>query len=218
MSLQERIEILLYDGEVKPRLRGVSHALGFLASLAGCVPLALAPARGTQYLAGLVFGASLVLLFGVSALYHCPNWSHATYRRLQRFDHAAINFLIAGTFTPIAVLDAKGWGPLCLGVMWTAALIGAGFAVTGHSGPRGLRSLLYFVLGAMSGPVVWQLPGIIGPERTGWLAFGAALYTVGAVIYARKWPNPRPSFFGYHEIFHLLVVVTHLDRMGGEAA
>jgi hemolysin III len=206
MSLQERIEILLYDGEVKPRLRGVSHAVGFVAALAGCVLLALAPAQGTRYLAGLVFGASLVVMFGISALYHCPNWSHATYQLLQRFDHAAICFLIAGSFTPIAVLDTGGWGPRLLWVMWAAALTGAGFSVMGHSGPRGLRSILYTVLGLVSVPVMLRLPGIIGSARTGWLALGGVLYAVGGAIYARKWPDPYPSLFGYHEIFHLLVV------------
>ncbi|ATB28663.1 PAQR family membrane homeostasis protein TrhA [Melittangium boletus] len=207
MALRERIEILLFDGEVKPRLRGVSHAIAFVAALAGCAFLAMAPAQGMRHLAGIVFGVTLVLMFGVSAIYHCPNWSHATYQRLQRCDHAAIYVVIAGSFTPIAALDsAGGWGSQLLWVMWTAALTGAGLALMGHSGPRGLRSLLYVVLGLVSVPVMLRLPGIIGLARTGWLTFGGALYAVGAVIYARKWPNPLPSLFGYHEIFHLMVV------------
>ncbi|WNG36543.1 hemolysin III [Archangium minus] len=206
MASQEHVGSLQVEEEAKPRLRGVSHAFAFVAALGGCVFLALAPAEGVRYLAGLVFGVSLVLMFGISATYHCPNWSPAIYRRLQRFDHAAIYALIAGTFTPVAMLDAGGWGPRMLWVMWSAALTGAGLALLGHSGPRGLRSVLYVVLGTVSVPVVPRLPDVIGPARTGWLVFGAVLYALGAGVYARRWPDPYPTVFGYHEIFHLMVI------------
>jgi hemolysin III len=207
MASQERVESLRVEEEVKPRLRGVSHAFAFVAALGGCVFLALAPVQGMRYLAGLVFGVSLVLMFGISATYHCPNWSPAISQRLQRCDHAAIYGLIAGTFTPVAMLDEAGvWGPRMLWVMWIAALTGAGLALTGHSGPRGLRSLLYVVLGMVSIPVVLQLPAVIGPARVGWLLFGAFIYTLGAGVYARRWPDPSPTVFGYHEIFHLMVI------------
>lgn len=207
MTSQERVESLGVEEEVKPRLRGVSHAFAFVAALAGCFFLALAPAKGLRHLAGVVFGISLVLMFGISATYHCPNWSPAISRRLQRCDHAAIYALIAGTFTPVAMLDATGvWGPRMLWVMWTAALTGAGLALLGISGPRGLRSLLYVVLGTVSIPVMLQLPDVIGAARVGWLVFGAVLYALGAGVYARRWPDPRPTLFGYHEIFHLMVI------------
>ena len=209
MDLFRRIETLLEDDEVKPRLRGVSHALAFVAALGGWYALALAPATGARYVAGLVFGASLVLMFGVSATYHCPNWDPATYRRLQRCDHAAIYIIIAGTFTPVAVLDtASRWGPWMLGVMWTAALTGAGLALLGYSGSRGPRSALYVLLGMVSIPVMLQMPGLIGPVRVGVLVLGAALYALGAVVYARRWPNPLPAVFGYHEIFHLMIIAS----------
>jgi hemolysin III len=207
MASQERVETLCVDVEVKPRLRGVSHAFAFVAALAGCFFLALAPAEGVRHLAGMVFGVSLVLMFGISATYHCPNWSPATSQRIQRFDHAAIYVLIAGTFTPMASLDAAGgWSPRLLWVMWAAALTGAGLALLGISGPRGLRSLLYVVLGTVSLPVLLRLPDVIGPERVGWLVFGAVLYALGAGVYARRWPDPRPTVFGYHELFHLMVI------------
>jgi len=208
MASQVRVETLrVVDGEVKPSLRGVSHACAFVAALAGCFFLALAPATGVRHLAGMVFGLSLVLMFGISATYHCPNWSLATYRRLQRFDHAAIYFLIAGTFTPVAVLDLEGgWGALTLCVMWGGGLLGAGLALLGRSGPRGLRTALYVLQGMVALPVVLRLPAIIGPARVGWLVFGAFVYALGALVYARKWPDPRPTVFGYHEIFHLMVI------------
>lgn len=208
MASQVRVETLrLVDGEVKPSLRGVSHACAFFAALAGFFFLALAPATGVRHLAGMVFGVSLVLMFGISATYHCPNWSLATYRRLQRFDHAAIYFLIAGTFTPVAALDLEGgWGALTLCVMWGGGLVGAGLALLGRSGPRGLRTALYVLQGMVALPVVLRLPAIIGPARVGWLVFGAFVYALGALVYARKWPDPRPTVFGYHEIFHLMVI------------
>ena len=207
MASQERVGSLQLDEEVKPSLRGVSHAFAFVAALAGCVFLALAPAKGVQYLAGLVFGVSLVLMFGISATYHCPNGCSATARRIPRFDPAAIYGLIAGTFTPVAMLDAAGgWGPTMLWVMWISALTGAGLALLGRSGPRGLRSLLYVVLGTVSFPVMLRLPDVIGLTRAGWLVFGAIIYALGAGVYARRWPDPRPTVFGYHEIFHLMVI------------
>jgi hemolysin III len=208
MASTERIETLrIEEEEVKPLLRGVSHAFAFVAALAGCFFLAQAPAEGVRHAAGLVFGASLVLMFGVSATYHCPNWSSVTSQRIQRCDHAAIYVLIAGSFTPIAVLDeAGGWGPRMLWVMWIAALTGAGLALLGHSGPRGLRSVLYVVLGTVSVPVMLRLPEVIGPVRVGWLVLGAVIYALGAGVYARRWPDPRPTLFGYHEIFHLMVI------------
>jgi hemolysin III len=207
MASQERVETLRVEEEVKPRLRGVSHAVAFVAALAGYFFLALAPAEGVRHLAGNVFGVSLVLMFGISATYHCPNWSPATAQRIQRFDHAAIYFLIAGSFTPIAALDAEGgWGPLLLWVMWAAALMGAGLALLGRSGPRGLRSVLYVVLGTVSLPMMLRLPDIIGPVRVGWLVFGGVLYALGAGVYVRRWPDPLPTVFGYHEVFHLMVI------------
>ncbi|MCY1079829.1 PAQR family membrane homeostasis protein TrhA [Archangium lansingense] len=207
MASQERVETLRVEVEVKPRLRGVSHAFAFVAALAGCLFLAQAPVEGVRYLTGMVFGISLVLMFGISATYHCPKWSPATSQRIQRFDHAAIYVLIAGTFTPMAVLDAAGgWGPRLLWVMWAAALTGAGLSLLGLSGPPGLRSVLYVVLGTVSIPVLLRLPGVIGSARVGWLVFGAVLYALGAGVYARRWPDPRPAVFGYHEIFHLMVI------------
>jgi hemolysin III len=208
MASQVRVATLrLVDGEVKPRLRGVSHACAFVASLAGCFFLAMAPVTGVRHLAGVVFGVSLVLMFGISATYHCPNWSLATYRRLQRFDHAAIYFLIAGTFTPVAALDLEsGWGTLTLCMMWGSGVVGAGLALLGRSGPPGLRCVLYIAQGMMALPVVLRLPAIIGPARVGWLVFGALVYALGAGVYARRWPDPRPTVFGYHEIFHLMVI------------
>ncbi|CAM3204017.1 hemolysin III [Corallococcus sp. ZKHCc1 1396] len=193
--------------ELKPRLRGVSHMLAFVAALLACVYLARAPVQGVQYVANLTFGFSMVLMFGVSGTYHWPTWSPATYQRLGKFDHAAIYILIAGSFTPLATLDlAGGWSRQSLWVMWAAALTGATLTLLGISASRGLRSSLYVALGLVSTPVMLRLSGVIGPTRVRWLVFEGVLYAVGAVVYARRWPDPKPAVFGYHELFHVMVI------------
>ncbi|WP_244224401.1 PAQR family membrane homeostasis protein TrhA [Corallococcus sicarius] len=192
---------------MKPRLRGVSHMLAFVAALAACVRLAQAPVQGAQYVANLVFCGSMVLMFGVSGIYNGLTWGPAAYKRLQRLDHASIYMLIAGSFTPMATLDtAEGWGRQLLWVMWIAALTGATLTLLGVSTSRGIRSTLYFALGLVAAPVMLRLPDVIGLGRVAWLVFGGALYAVGAVVYARRWPDPLPTLFGFHEIFHLMVV------------
>jgi hemolysin III len=201
------IESLLMDDEVKPRLRGLSHLLAAFAALCGCVHLSLAPAQGAQYAAALVFGASMVVMFGVSGTYHWPTWSPAAYARLRRCDHAAIYLLIAGSFTPMAALDTvSGWSSPLLWLMWGCALTGATLALLGISASRGVRSALYVALGLVAAPVVTQLPAVIGPGRVAWLVTGGVLYALGAVVYARRWPDPKPTWFGYHEVFHLMVI------------
>ncbi|WP_426733061.1 PAQR family membrane homeostasis protein TrhA [Myxococcus faecalis] len=200
-------ELRAVVAEVKPRLRGVSHALAFLAALGGFIALALAPAKGLQHFADCVFGLSLVLMFGTSATYHVPTWGPAAYQRLRRMDHAAIYLLIAGTFTPLATLDAPdAWTRHLLWVMWGCALTGAGLSLLGISGTRGVRSVLYVILGALSAPVMLRLPSVVGTTRATWLVLGGLLYAVGAVVYARRWPDPSPAVFGYHEVFHLMVI------------
>ncbi|RKG48990.1 hemolysin III [Corallococcus sp. AB011P] len=195
------------EESLKPRLRGLSHVIAFVAALVGCVRLAQLPVQGMQYASNLVFGCSLVLMFGVSGGYHWPTWSAATYQRIRRFDHAAIFILIAGSFTPLATLDPMGGlSQRLLWVMWGAALTGATLTLAGISASRGLRSGLYVALGFVAAPVFWNLPGVMGQGRVGWLFFGAMLYAVGAVVYARRWPDPIPHVFGYHEVFHVMVV------------
>ncbi|RKH62563.1 PAQR family membrane homeostasis protein TrhA [Corallococcus llansteffanensis] len=195
------------DEEVKPRLRGVSHMLAFVAALAACVRLAQAPVQDVQYAANLVFCGSMILMFGVSGIYNGLTWGPAAYKRLQRLDHASIYMLIAGSFTPMATLDTTGgWGRQLLWVMWGAALTGATLTLLGVSTSRGLRSALYVALGLVAAPVMLRLPDVIGLGRVAWLVFGGVLYAVGAVVYARRWPDPMPTFFGFHEIFHLMVV------------
>lgn len=193
--------------KVKPKLRGVIHFLAFFVSLGGVAELAMAPVTGWRYVAGVIYAASLSTLLGLSALYHRPMWSHRMRARLRLVDHCGIFFLIAGSYTPLAALASPNdwtWGLL---VMWAGALGGIVHAFVNDHGNRVLRAAVYVVLGLSTAPLVFSLPAHIGWPRVGLLLAGAVTYIAGAGVYAKRWPNPRPRVFGYHEVFHSLVVV-----------
>lgn len=193
--------------KVKPKLRGVSHVFGFVAAIGGFVFLAMAPAEGLQYVAGLVYGLSLMLMFGLSGLYHRPMWSLEARAVLRRFDHIGIFFLIAGTFTPVATVYAKGhWTPW-LTLIWAGCVGGMLFMLFFSHANRSLRAAVYVVLGLVGAPVVLSLPALIGWPRVAVMMLGAAIYIFGASVYARRWPNPNPRIFGYHEFFHIMVII-----------
>jgi len=193
--------------KVKPRLRGTFHSFGFVASLFGIAELALAPVEGWRYVAGLVYGSSLALMLGMSALYHRPMWSHAARNRLRMADHVGIFFLIAGSYTPFAALLSPTAPTFGLIGMWVGALAGIVYALVNSHGHRVLRAGIYVVLGLCAAPMILGLPVHVGWNVTSLLLVGSAVYIVGAVVYARRWPNPRPDFFGYHELFHVMVLV-----------
>ena len=194
--------------KVKPKLRGVSHFFGFVLSLGATLFLAMAPASGFQYLAGLLYGASLCVMFGTSALYHRPTWSHRARQRLRKIDHSGIFALIAGTYTPLAVYSAHGHWSASLTVMWVGAVAGMIFMVGWSYAHRALRAAVYVVLGLWATPMVIGLYDVIGSTLTGLLLLGSFVYIAGAGVYARRWPNPRPDIFGYHEVFHVMVIVS----------
>jgi hemolysin III len=192
----------------KPTLRGVSHFYGMFVALgAGVVLVATAPA-GTATFAAAVYATTLVGMFGASALYHRGNWPPATARRLLQLDHTAIFLLIAGTYTPIALLAIDGALQVAtLVAVWSVAIAGIVFEWLPVPAPRGYVTTVYLCLGwigAFAFVPLW--------ERTGWLgvvliAGGGLAYTVGAIVHAARKPDPWPHVFGYHEIFHLLVII-----------
>lgn len=193
--------------KVKPALRGVFHFLAFFAALGGVVELAMAPVSGWRWLAGVLYGLSLVSMLGLSALYHRPMWSHAMRAKLRLVDHCGIFFLIAGSYTPFAALvSPHDWTVGLLG-MWGGAVAGIAHVFLNNHGNRALRAGVYVVLGLSSAPLVFSLPATIGWSQVLLLLAGAVVYIVGAGVYAKRWPNPKPSVFGYHEVFHVLVLV-----------
>ena len=198
------------QAELKPTWRGWIHAGTFpVAIAAGIVLITLADGAVAKW-ACAVFMATSVLLFGNSALYHRFNWRPTTKAVLKRIDHANIMLLIAGTYTPIAVLALPPQkGILLLTLVWTGALLGILFRVFWINAPRWLYVALYLLLG-------WAAVMYLGDLLQASVAMmvlvivGGLLYTGGAVCYALKKPNPWPGRFGFHEIFHVCTVLAFL--------
>jgi hemolysin III len=190
----------------KPLLRGVSHELAAGVALAGLVALVWIAPGPRARTAALVYGMSLVALFSVSALYHRPVWGARALLWMRRLDHSAIFLLIAGTFTPLCLLLGDARAHAMLAVVWAGAGVGILRALLWPKAPRALATALYLLLGWAAVPLVPAMYRELGPGPLALLAAGGLLYSVGAVIYATRRPDPFPRVFGYHEIFHALVI------------
>lgn len=196
--------------EVKPTWRGWIHTGTFpLAIAAGVVLIVLADGPAAKW-SSAVFMTTSLLLFGISALYHRFNWSPKTKVMLKRFDHANIFLLIAGTYTPLAVLALPpSKGVLLLVLVWSGAILGIAFRVFWVHAPRWLYVALYILLGWAAMMYIVDLFEANIAMMVLVVAGGLA-YTAGAVIYGMKKPNPIPGVFGFHEIFHTLTVVAFM--------
>ena len=213
---RDRASELVADtiAEVKPRLRGWIHAATVpLAAAAFVVLISLSPTAATK-LGSTVFAASAVMLFSVSAVYHRGTWSPRVKVLLRRFDHANIFVLIAGSYTPFAILFLHGSArTTLLVVVWVAALSGMFFRVFWTDAPRWLHTPLYMALGWTA---VFFIPSFVdGSEPFGGtvavtvlvlVAAGGVLYTVGGVVYGFQKPDPWPRWFGFHEVFHSFTI------------
>jgi hemolysin III len=191
---------------VKPKLRGVLHQVSFFVSLV-TGPLLVALSQAGTRGATAIYSASVSLLFGISALYHRPNWGPAVRKWLGKLDHTAIFVLIAGTFTPFAIVIGTTWAWTMLVVVWCGALLGVCLQLLPLSMPKPVVVIPYLALGWMGISLIPPAFTTLGPGPPLLLAAGGALYTLGAIAYAKRAPNPRPGVFGYHEVFHALVVV-----------
>ena len=192
---------------VKPRLRGVLHQYAFFVSLAAGALLVLLAPSGRALLAATVYAISLSALLGVSALYHRVHWSARARRWMGRLDHTMIYLLIAGTFTPFGLLALSGTlAVVLLAVVWSGALAGIGLHVLWTDAPKWLTAAVYVTLGWTGTAALPQLVARVGWPPTALLLVGGVLYSVGAAIYALRRPDPAPAVFGYHEVFHALVV------------
>lgn len=204
--------------EVKPRLRGWLHAGSIpLVVAAGIVLIILSPTTDTK-IGSAVFTASALLLFGVSAIYHLGTWQPAIWALLRRLDHSNIFILIAGTYTAFAMLlldgNARAW--LLTGI-WGGALLGVFYRVFWTGAPRWVSTPIYIGLGWFA---VFFIPDFIdGAERMSTpmaiatlslVLAGGLLYTLGAVVYGLKKPNPAPAWFGFHEVFHTFTILAFI--------
>ncbi len=193
---------------LKPRLRGVLHQWACACSLPLGVALVIAAETARARIALSVYALSLIGLFGASALYHRINWRSMTARDwMRRLDHSMIFVLIAGSYTPFAVLVLHG--PLAIIILvavWAGALLGLAFNLLWSDAPNWLHATLYVSVGWIAVAALPQLGGAIGLAGMTLLGLGGVLYTLGAVVYAVRRPDPVPAVFGYHEIFHTLVI------------
>jgi hemolysin III len=197
---------LLPDGLPRPLLRGLLHVGAFVVALGVGVTLVLVAGRG-DWPAFAVYGLGVAGLFGVSALYHRGRWHPVVRTRLQRLDHSMIFVLIAATYTPVCVhvLDGR-LGVALLAVVWGGALGGAALELRSTPTPRGVLVGVSIALGWVALLAMPSVAAGLGWVATALLGLGGVLYTVGAVIYARRRPDPFPAVFGYHELFHALTI------------
>ncbi|MGZ0710397.1 PAQR family membrane homeostasis protein TrhA (plasmid) [Coraliomargarita sp. W4R53] len=210
LPLMEAADQDAIAAEIKPTWRGWIHAVTFpVAIVAGIVLLVVAQGPAAKW-ACAVFIASSLLLFGNSALYHRFDWGPKTKAVLKRIDHANILLLIAGTYTPLAVLALPSpQGTILLVIVWSGALLGILFRVFWINAPRWLYVALYLALGWAA---VAYMPALFqaNAAMVVLVIIGGLLYTGGAIVYAMKRPNPWPGHFGFHEIFHVCTVLAFL--------
>ncbi|GAB2467906.1 hemolysin III family protein [Promicromonospora xylanilytica] len=202
------------ERKIKPRLRGWIHAGTFpLALAASIVLVALAPTVPGKISAS-VFGLSACLLFGVSAVYHRGNWSPRTDAVLRRLDHTNIFLIIAGTYTPLAVLLLpRDQGTVLLWLVWSGALLGLLARVFWLNAPRWVYVPVYLALGWVAVAYMGQFWTTGGPAIVWLILAGGLAYTIGAIVYGTKKPDPSPAWFGFHEIFHVFTVIGFLCHL-----
>ena len=187
----------------RPVMRGWLH-LGAVVAMAVGGPLLAAQARNPGEMAALaVYSLCMVSLFGVSAAFHRIRWQPAARRRMRRADHATIFFGIAGTYTAVAVLSLSGWAEvLVLTLVWAGAAVGISVRQVWLDAPKWAVTVPYVVVGWCALAVLPQLWAGLGGGGFALLVLGGAAYSVGALVYARRKPDPVPGVFGYHEVFH----------------
>jgi hemolysin III len=195
------------SGRPKPRLRGRLHEVAFFASLPACAALVSVASTTTARVAAIVYSLSLVAMFGTSAIYHRGRWTGPALLRMQRLDHAMIFILIAATYTPFAILALEEpWSHWILASVWAGAVLGITLKLFAVPGAGAIGATLYIVLGWLAVVVLPQfLRGVSAPAMALVLA-GGVLYTVGSIVLLLNRPDPNPSVFGYHEVFHSLTI------------
>jgi hemolysin III len=196
------------DLHAKPLLRGIFHQYAFFAAVAAGVVLVARSEGARPRTAAGIYAASLALMFGASALYHRGPWRSPRVRAwMRRLDHCGIFLLIAGTYTPFALLAFEGaLATLILVLVWVGAAAGIALNVAWIDAPRWLGAIVYVALGWVGVIATPQLFSGAGVTWATLIVVGGALYTLGALAYAAQWPNPAPAVFGFHEVFHVLVV------------
>jgi hemolysin III len=197
-----------------PRLRGVFHQYAFFAAVAAGVMLVALADGYLERFAVWIYAIALSAMFGASALYHRFPWRSAVARvRARRLDHAMIFVLIAGTYTPFALLEFGGVsGSVLLVAVWAGAALGLALNLIWIERPRWLSAVAYLVVGWVGVIAIPQLFPALGVAPAVLVIVGGGLYSLGALAYATSWPDPFPATFGFHEVFHLLVVAAAVSQ------
>lgn len=192
----------------KPTFRGVLHQWAAVAMAgAGSVLVAMAPSPRARW-AALAYTASVVTLFSVSALYHRPTWKPAQRAVMKRLDHASVFILISGTYTPICLLGlVPGPGMKLLALTWATTVLGLVRAVFWPDAPRMVTAGLYLFAGWLVVPYFSQVQAALSAPSLALLYAGGVVYTLGAMMYAMRRPNPFPGVFAHHEVFHALTLL-----------
>jgi hemolysin III len=198
----------IIEDELRPLLRGLSHAYAFWVALAAAIVLAILVPAGTPRVASIVYGIGLCGLFAASGTYHRWRWNPRWRPLLRRIDHSTIFVFIAASYTPVALLVMHGtlrW--VILAAVWSGALVGVVLSVAWITAPRVLSAACYLALGWTAVFAMPQMLDTLDIAPLVLLAVGGLLYTLGAIVYATQRPNPWPSTFGFHEVFHALVIL-----------
>jgi hemolysin III len=191
---------------VKPKLRGVFHEIGFYAAAAVGVLLVVTAEPGRARMAGAIFASCVVVCFGASAVYHRPMWRPRPRAWLARLDHIGVYLLIAGSYAPFGLIVlSRGWAIPVLAVVWGGALLAIVLKIVWLQAPKWLSAVIGLTLGWVGAVTFPQLLKLSLVAILLVVASGI-LYTAGAVVYARRHPDPHPRVFGYHELFHVLTI------------
>ncbi len=194
---------------MKPLLRGHFHQAFFFVTLGACGFLIAKADTGPEYLSTIIYSLSLLLMFGISALYHRITWKNPDHRLLmKKLDHGAIYILIAGTFMPLAMKGFEmGTAVKLILTMWSIALIGIVQSIFFVKIPKFVASLLYLFMGYFMAPYFPELMDTLGSTPVWIFISGGIAYSIGALSYGLKYPKLNPTYFSYHEIFHILVCI-----------
>jgi hemolysin III len=200
--------------QVRDPMSGMTHGIGALLAVIGLIFLverALHPFKPWHLITYIVFGVGLLALYTVSTLYHWLPLSEKGIRTLRKMDHMMIFVLIAATYTPFCLIPLRGpWGWSIFGTVWFLAVAGMLFKVFWIEAPRGIAAGMYVGMGWVAVVGAWPLVKTLQVGALFWLLAGGLSYSIGALIYALKRPNPWPGWFGFHEVFHVLVILGSL--------
>jgi hemolysin III len=194
-----------------PLLRGWLHLACFFVAIPAGWALVNVAEQDVSRLGALIYAITVAALFGVSGIYHRRRWTPSVRRRLKRLDHAMIFLMIAGTYTPVCLSALGGtMGAVLLIAIWTGAIAGVVLAATAIAERRVFGISLYIALGWLAAVALPQLARRLGTMDLVLLLVGGVLYTAGAIFLATRWPDPSPRVFGYHEVWHVMVVAAVL--------